>query len=268
MDGKMKSISFDRAASFYDETRGFPPGVSDQISDTTKALLPPQANVLELGAGTGRISIPLMRRKINMYGIDISSKMIYRFLEKLDPSSPVPKLAIADATKLPFPSDIFDAILGVHVFHLIAGWQDAVLEAERALKPGGILLFGYDWRPPDSPIAEIRKKWRSLVREMEGERDHPGTKDFDEIFQLLIESGAEMKEIEAASWSKTILLSEYIDSLEAGIYSSTWLLTSNELAQAAADLRKWSIDHFGSLERSFIVPRKFIWQRFEWMGNK
>lgn len=103
---------------------------------------------------------------------------------------------------------------------------------------------------------------------MDGKRNRLGPKDFNEIFQLLIETGAEMKEIEAASWTKTVVLSRYIDSLEAGIYSSTWLLMPNKLTQAAADLRKWAIDQFGSLERSFIVLRKFIWQRFEWVGNK
>lgn len=268
IDISMKSISFDRAAGYYDETRRFPAEVSDRISDTIQTLLPAGANVLELGTGTGRISLPLMRRKIHMYGIDISSKMIHRFLEKLEPGSPLPYLALADATKLPFSANIFDAILGVHVFHLIAGWQEAIYEAMRTLKPGGILLFSYDWRPPESPITEIQGKWKSLVRELIEVHDRPGTRDFNEIFQLLTETGATMTEIEAASWSKTIQISEYIDSLEAGIYSSTWSLTPAELAEAATSLRKWAIEHFGDLERSFTLPRKFIWKKFEWVGNQ
>ena len=93
------------------------------------------------------------------------------------------------------------------------------------------------------------------------------TRDENEIFQVLSETGATMMEIEAASWSKTIQISEYIDSLEAGIYSSTWLLTPSELSEAAASLREWATEHFGGLEGSVTVPRKFIWKKFEWAGN-
>jgi ubiquinone/menaquinone biosynthesis C-methylase UbiE len=55
------SINFDRAASYYDETRGFPAGVEEQVGAFIAQSVNLDANsrVLEVGVGTGRIALPL-----------------------------------------------------------------------------------------------------------------------------------------------------------------------------------------------------------------
>ena len=50
----------------------------------------------------------------------------------------------ADATRLPFADGCFDAVLAVHVFHLIPRWRDVLAEVARVLRPDGSLLHAAD----------------------------------------------------------------------------------------------------------------------------
>jgi 2-polyprenyl-3-methyl-5-hydroxy-6-metoxy-1,4-benzoquinol methylase len=79
------SVAFDRAAEYYDQTRGFPAEVSEHIADVIEEAAglgdrPEGAagRLLEIGVGTGRISLPLHRRGRRTVGIDLSEPMLER----------------------------------------------------------------------------------------------------------------------------------------------------------------------------------------------
>ncbi len=131
------SVSFDRAADYYDATRGFPPGGEQAIAHlfTQAGGLSGGSLVLEIGVGTGRIALPLARHVRMLVGVDISRQMVNRLLAKRtdEPVYPV----LADATRLPFADHLFDAAVAVHVFHLISAWQQALDELARVLRPDG-----------------------------------------------------------------------------------------------------------------------------------
>jgi ubiquinone/menaquinone biosynthesis C-methylase UbiE len=113
------SLSFDRAADIYDQTRGHPPIVSEQVADSLIAVLNPSPRLLEIGIGTGRIASPIAARGIEVTGLDISAKMMRRLLDNLPTDRTRLNLIQADATQCPLRSGIFDAVLAVHVLHLI-----------------------------------------------------------------------------------------------------------------------------------------------------
>ena len=81
----MPSLSFDRVAHAYDATRGFPPGVDQQIAkaivDTINAK--PETTFMEVGVGTGRIAFPLASLGHIYTGVDISEKMVKLLAVKL-----------------------------------------------------------------------------------------------------------------------------------------------------------------------------------------
>src|SRR5947209_15535843 len=80
----MPSLSFDPVAHVYDDTRGYPPAVAQQIAyaivETTGAT--PRTRLLEVGVGTGRIAFPVASSGHNYTGVDISEKMIERLEAK------------------------------------------------------------------------------------------------------------------------------------------------------------------------------------------
>jgi ubiquinone/menaquinone biosynthesis C-methylase UbiE len=157
------SISFDRAAEFYDETRGFPPGEEARVADflARSGGLPVTSRILEIGIGTGRIALPLSAKVGAVFGADLSSRMLARLLSKKQGEAVFP--VQADATRLPYSSHVFDAAVTVHVFHLIPAWREALAELARVLKPDGRLLHCWTEEANDSPTILIRKAFDAAL---------------------------------------------------------------------------------------------------------
>lgn len=258
------SVSFDRAAETYDATRGFPPGIADQVADAAATILGREARVVEIGVGTGRIARPLAARGVRVTGVDLSRAMMARLRELLPAGGLPVHLIEGDAAGLPLASGRFDAVLAVHVFHLIAGWQAALTEVRRVMRPGGCLLTGYDWRPPDSPSARLFDQWRAIVQQGGFDAHGPGARDFDDVRAYLLASGAAMDEVSVGAWTVTRTITQALETVEHRTWSSTWAVPDDFFPRSLAELRAWAVDEFGSLEREFAVSHRFVWQTFRW----
>lgn len=129
--GHAKSISFDRIAERYDATRGGEER-GDQIGADVAALLDPTKRVVEVGVGTGVISLALRKRGFDCVGVDISMEMLKRAQRRLGP-----RVAQADAMALPIAGASVDQIVCVWVLHCVADVSETFAEIARALRPGG-----------------------------------------------------------------------------------------------------------------------------------
>jgi SAM-dependent methyltransferase len=114
-------VCFDRAADVYDTTRR---AVRPEAIEALAEELSDCSSVLELGVGTGRLAVPLMERGFQVVGVDLSRKMLDVGRDKgLD------RLVMGDVCRLPFQPKSIDAVLAVHVLHLIEGLRDVLREA-------------------------------------------------------------------------------------------------------------------------------------------
>src|SRR6266487_75938 len=100
-------ISFDRAAESYDQTRGYPPGIQERIGEAllNAAGATSRSRILELGIGTGRIALPIIRAGYSYTGIDISPRMMERLratLLTIPNASQRVQLIEGDITSMPF----------------------------------------------------------------------------------------------------------------------------------------------------------------------
>jgi len=77
-------------------------------------------DVLEIACGTGRFTVMLAERGANVTGIDISAAMLARGRANARAAAVADRLefARADAGRLPFPDDAFDAVFAMRFFHL------------------------------------------------------------------------------------------------------------------------------------------------------
>lgn len=100
------SVSFDRAADFYDVTRALPTHIARKLTDALVVELAAAnaTHVLEVGIGTGRISRPLAERGVRVCGVDIALRMLARLRDQLDTQHVSPDLLRADTTRLPIAS--------------------------------------------------------------------------------------------------------------------------------------------------------------------
>jgi SAM-dependent methyltransferase len=122
---RMPPVSFDRAAEYYDSTRGYAEGSAERIRDaiTAYAGASPHARFLDLGVGTGRIALPFIRAGYDYTGVDISPAMIDRLAGDLDAAAYRYRLREANITRWPFEAGHFDVIIAVHVLHHNLGWK-------------------------------------------------------------------------------------------------------------------------------------------------
>jgi SAM-dependent methyltransferase len=258
----VKSVSFDRAANVYEQTRGFPPGIGEQVAQAALEIVGPTATVLEAGVGTGRISRPLAALGVKIFGLDLSRQMMVELLRRA--AGPMPTLVQGDATRLPFMNQHFDAVLSVHVFHLIPQWPEALSEVRRVLKPGGVFLTGYDWRAADAPSGRMFEQWRKIVGAHGFSAGYPGARDFTDVKQFLLDSGATYTERFVGDWQVTRTIAHSLETIEHRTWSSTWGVPDDFFPTCLAELRAWAAQEFGPPETTFTVPHKFCWQTFRW----
>ena len=161
------SIAFDRAAGYYDESRGIPREVEEQAADRVEAAVGPAARLLEMGVGTGRVALPLHRRGRQVVGVDLSLPMLERYRAKAAAAGlPPPSVLRADASRLPFRDACVDVVLEVHLLHLVPAWERALHEARRVLAPGGMLLHGSGGayqRGSGSPRDQVIRRFDELA---------------------------------------------------------------------------------------------------------
>ena len=125
MIGSMDSVGFDRAAEYYDRTRAISDQALGRMVDVLEEELRGRGPCLEVGVGTGMISLPLAAAGVPLTGVDLSEPMLAKLAEKAGGRPPFP-VALADATALPFAGQAFGGMLMRHVLHLIPRWQRAL----------------------------------------------------------------------------------------------------------------------------------------------
>jgi SAM-dependent methyltransferase len=99
--------------------------------------------VLELMAGTGRVSAALLDVVPRLTCVDSSREMLARLTRKLSAAAPTLQIVRADIRRLPFKSRYDLALIPFHAFAEITDAHDrlqALLSIREALRPGGRLV--------------------------------------------------------------------------------------------------------------------------------
>lgn len=251
------SISFDRAADYYDATRALPHDVREQVNGLLAAELAGRPACLEIGVGTGRIGLPLARHGLDILGLDLARPMLERLVANAGGRPPFP-LLVGDATRLPLASSSCGAVLACHVLHLIPDWRAAVDEALRVLAPGGALLvdFGGPVRAPwHSALVEIAAQHRvAVVR--------PGASDPAEVARYLA-GRATARVLPTVTFDVTLRLAADLDNVEQQIFSWTWDHAPEQLKAVCDDIRRWACDEGRDLQEPVTVERTIRWQAYE-----
>ena len=287
----MPSISFDRVAYAYDATRGYPPGIDQHIAKTIVDTVHATSvtTFMEIGVGTGRIAFPLASLGHTYTGVDISVNMVKQLATKLlqngwqeyqqawgslsdengESAHPVlryrnraqsasMRLILSDMTALPFRDASFDVVLAVHVFHLVDGWQQALLEVLRVLRPAGAFLHCWDefvnveaW-----PVGET---WGKIVRELDCEVKRPGTEARSEVTAWLKEHALQPQMIPVLQWEVTQTPREALEQVTRRLWSSTWVVPDDIFAESIVRLESWAKDYFGAdIDTQFKGTRQFV----------
>lgn len=148
----------DTSAQYYDLNPDIPEDIPFYLN-----LIPPDAEVLELGCGTGRVTLPLATHSRFVQGVDLSPAMLRVCRERLQQASVPPEKAavqVGDITRLALGRR-FDWIIAP--FRVMQNLEtdtqvDGLFETIRAhLKPGGQCVLNV-FHPNRDPRA-LREEW-------------------------------------------------------------------------------------------------------------
>ena len=264
------SISFDRAVEYYDSTRGYPPEIAAAIGAALieAAEATPRTRFLELGVGTGRIALPIIAQGHDYTGVDISAAMMDRLraklvdLERETGRTPRANLLEADAQALPFDGGSFDAVLAVHVFHLVSDPCAAWHEAFRVLRPGGALLICADAVADGEPVS-INEVWRDIVRAARGQLPSSVESAAEVISQIEAEyPGLPVDELRPVHWEFTRTVGEELEMIRQRLWSNTWALSDALFESCLARLSAWCAEQYaGRMETPLPRRAEFVIRR-------
>ena len=251
-----ESVSFDRAVEYYDKTRSLPDEATRQLVGLAAAEIAGR-RTLEVGAGTGRITLPLRGEGVDVTAVDLSGPMLARLIAK-DRERAIPA-ARADATRLPFADGSFGAVVCVHVLHLIPDWMAAFDEVVRVLEPGGVALVD---------VGGWHKDARSRLEERFTEAariDEPfvGATSSEAVDRHATERGMSRRLLDVVETTYEISWGEIIDRLRDGLYSFTWRTDETTRRRAADDVAEWARRELGDLDEPRLLELAIQWRAYE-----
>ncbi|MFA6427482.1 MAG: class I SAM-dependent methyltransferase [Candidatus Magasanikbacteria bacterium] len=113
--------------------------------------------ILDVGAGTGRVSIELAKRGAHVVALDVSEKMLEKIKDSrlrltTDGQARLKiKKIVGDAESLPFEDESFDGVVAAFLIVHLKDPQRFFDEVYRVLKPGGFFVVTNinQKRPPE-----------------------------------------------------------------------------------------------------------------------
>lgn len=196
--------------------------------------------MLDVGVGTGRFALPLREKGLRIVGVDISAPMMRQAKRK-----GLRSLVRADARRLPFRDHTFDAVLIVHLLHLVEDWISVVHEIGRV---SSRLVMGAISTPWGSPIHQdylgFREEMgRPLRRLNSAEKD----------LSLLVPPSGRRHAVDHTS---TRTAETAISTLERGDYAISWDLPK--------DLHSRIIEKLRSKYVQNDYSRKYVYEVLTW----
>jgi SAM-dependent methyltransferase len=211
------AVGFSRSPEAYE--RGRPDYPGNAIAHIA-SLMPAAARVLDLAAGTGKLTRPLLAAGLEVVAVEPVAEM-----RALLPGGTRPLDGRAEA--IPLDDGSVDAVTVGQAFHWFDG-ESALAEIHRVLRPAGLLALVWNRRVEDHPVN------RALDELLEPHRHDTPTHRLD-------------------AWRAAFERTQRFEALEERIFAN-----SQELDADGLEARVSSISFVASMdepERSVLVRR-------------
>ena len=215
-DRSLHANSFGPVAHIYE--RGRPPYPAEAVDWLLPAGTP---HVLDLGAGTGKLTRQLHERGLPVTAVDPSEGMLTE-LRRVLPDVPA---HLGSAEAIPLPDDSADAVLIAQAWHWVEP-ANAVPEIARVLSPGGRL--GLLWN-----LRDDTEDWVRRLGEIIGNSDQDRGVTIGEPFGPI--------EVRDFRWTHRITRDTLLDLVASR--SHVILLPPDERAAVLAQVRQLLVTH-------------------------
>jgi len=144
-----------------------------------------EERVLDLGSGAGHSALACADGAAEVTGIDLTPEMVAaaRQLAQERGKTNV-RFEPGDVERLPFEDRSFDRVITRYAFHHFPRPEDALAEARRVLRPGGLFLLADSIAPEDDDQDAFLHRIE-MLRDPSHVRDHR----VSELCQMLLGAG-------------------------------------------------------------------------------
>jgi SAM-dependent methyltransferase len=250
-------VDFSGNASVYDLRHGA--FLSDEGLKRLRdaAGLHDRARVLDIGAGTGRVAIPLAKHGCHVVAVEPSMEMLAHLRDKATSTDVLG--VVAEGARLPFPARQFDAVVVARLLYLTPDWRAIIDEACQVVAAGGRLLHEWGNGHADEEWVQIRDEARRLF-EQEGRKAsfHPGARSEAEVGRQIVSLGFIREAHLVLGSGPLVTLREFLRRLVSGELSYIWSVPSDVQAACLPRLQQWAAQKF-DLERPVPMPRQLGW---------
>jgi SAM-dependent methyltransferase len=220
----VSSLGFARGAETYERVR---PEYPDRAVDWAieRLGLGPGSVILDLAAGTGKLSRALVARRWKVLAVDPSSEM----LAQLRVAVPDVEVREGTAEAIPLDDATVDAVTVAQAFHWFEP-QPALREIHRVLRPAGGLALFWNLRQSDDPVQAA---WTAIVRDAKASvRDREGHDERAEIARSGLFGPVEELE---DRWTQCVSVDEFVSLVSSRSYVSR--LADGERDRLLAEVR-------------------------------
>jgi ubiquinone/menaquinone biosynthesis C-methylase UbiE len=240
----------DQAAGF-DERVAIPAEAVESMAATVVEMAGLQQGdtLLEIGPGTGMLSLPLIRRSIRYVGFDRSPAMLAVFREKVEEARLSAELLVADGNgRWPVEDGSVATIFSARAIHHVDA-NHAAAETGRVLHPeGGWLILGRVCRPNNSVKPTLRRQMRKLLEE-EGYSGRNHQAYAEALFSALEAIGGERAQPRVAGrWVRRHAPLDSIAAWQGKEGLAGYNIPEEVKERVLAQLLAWAKARYGNLE--------------------
>jgi len=237
LPGSQYAQSFGSQAARYGQVRpSYPrPAVDLLLADLPPATGWPTPRILDLGAGTGKLTASLLGRGAEVVAVEPDPQMLAVLVAEL----PGVRALAGSAERIPLPDNSVDVVVAGQAFHWFPR-PDSDRELARVLRPGGTV--GLTWNFPDRTVEWVTKLYQASRK-----RELPWSAQFEQLDPELFTDAEE-----------TSLPSHHDLPGPAGLrdlaQTWSWVITRPEREQQAIDRRlQILISQYAQLQGPVVV---------------
>ncbi len=191
---RARDYDWQKARTWKNET-GFGTEVLNEIIGA--ALWTETGLGLEVGVGSGRVSLPLVKEtKLRVVGLDLSREMLRLIKRKICHFQARVDLILGDAENLPFRNESFNLLLCISTLHYFDSPHESLMEFSRVLKTSGVFIYG-DVTMQEMDTEEFMNRLEKMLSPPHGKYYKPS-----EMEKLLEEHGFQLTKTKTIPYRK------------------------------------------------------------------